>query len=228
MSPSSSSLQSLSTEVISAMMPLLLSEGFEDFFNFFIAWARAQRPIVIVQLLNEFPLPTLYKLGQSGSPVDVACFDRFMHIGVRLRIPDAMLYTHCRDIFCGDGNIADHLVVLDRLASEGHFLSMVANFFFRIFCQRNETVSTLHALLKIYNHPGYERKIAPAINYLQDIQFNVGVRKIVFKARVDACCPIHVMGPQLSFSMEIPMKEECLFCSIANMVNMVSSTEADM
>lgn len=24
----------------------------------------------------------------------------------------------------------------------------------------------MHALLKIYNHPGYERKIAPAINYL--------------------------------------------------------------
>lgn len=114
-------IESLPIDVILVLLQLLLAGGFENAFNFFIAWARTQRPSVIYSLLKEFPLRLVYKFGALGSDGDKASFDRFFLIAERLGIPDAILYRRCTDILRGVGNIDLHLTTLNGLGRNGHF-----------------------------------------------------------------------------------------------------------
>ncbi|KAK1394748.1 hypothetical protein POM88_013804 [Heracleum sosnowskyi] len=218
---SSVSLQSLPIALIVSIMHQVLVGGFEDFFNFFIAWSQTQRPIVIVRLLEEFPLREIYKYGNIGSMGDIVCFNRFFNIVDRLIVADAIIYTSCRNLIAGVGSSDDHFLVLDRLTFEGHFSSMVANIIFRFFSRKNKKGPTLQALVGIYNRPYYERDLVVALNYIQVIWSTVGDSEIVIKVDIEASCAAHGGGSKVDIEASI---EECLFCSHAMIVNSFSSS----
>lgn len=118
-------LGSMSLDMIIVMMKRVLLGGFEDFFNFFKAWAQTKRVSDIVHLLEEFPVRELYPFRLAGSEADTISFDRFIKIGEALKISDAILYARCRDIICGVGNLDGHLFELNALGSCGYILSMI-------------------------------------------------------------------------------------------------------
>ncbi|KAL1826127.1 hypothetical protein ACET3Z_012905 [Daucus carota] len=124
-------IATIPTDIVIVLLELLLAGGFQDFYNFFMAWSQTQRAVVITSLLEKYPLRTLYKYGCRGSPADMLCFDNFFRIAENLGIGDAILYRRCRAIIYGAGDIDAHFTVLDTLSGNNHFLAMVGNFILR-------------------------------------------------------------------------------------------------
>lgn len=54
-------IETILIAIISMLMQLLLEERFERCFNFFITWARTQRPPLILFLLEGHPVLDMYK-----------------------------------------------------------------------------------------------------------------------------------------------------------------------
>lgn len=77
-------IETLPIDMIVVLLKLLVIEIFQDFYNFFIAWARTQWTSAIVLLLESFPLRDLYNFHQFGSPSDVTCFDQFFRFSEQL------------------------------------------------------------------------------------------------------------------------------------------------
>ncbi|KAK1370446.1 hypothetical protein POM88_036538 [Heracleum sosnowskyi] len=225
-----SNIGSLPTELIVSIMQSVVLGGFKDFFNFFVAWSQTQKVAVVVKLLDEFPVRELYKFRNSGGDADTNSFDRFFRIGEQLRISDAVLYQRCRDIFRGVGNIDAHLEVLDGLASSGHFLSMVAVFILRNLYREPNRVYTLVDIVRIFNHPGYERLIKPTLAYLKHLYSSIHGLDILNKPKVEPSCILHhsVIVTDVALLKGSRAREKCLFCDLAVILNVFCNSESHM
>ncbi|KAK1357132.1 hypothetical protein POM88_050388 [Heracleum sosnowskyi] len=184
-------IKTLPTDIISLLMFLVLNGGFENCFNFSVAWARTQRPAVIVSLLDGLPVRALYKFGNIGSDADKTCFYRFFRIVGDLGVADAILYRRCREIICGSGNIDGHFTVIAALARSGHFMQMVANFIVRNLYMVDYDADVVEALLGIYQHPEYKNGLAAALTHVESIYTSVGRPEITTKSTFGVMCHIH-------------------------------------
>ncbi|WOG95296.1 hypothetical protein DCAR_0414608 [Daucus carota subsp. sativus] len=211
-------IATIPTDIVIVLLELLLAGGFQDFYNFFMAWSQTQRAVVITSLLEKYPLRTLYKYGCRGSPADLLCFDNFFRIAENLGIGDAILYRRCRAIIYGAGDIDAHFTVLDTLSGNKHFLAMVANFILRSLYKQGTNGATLQVLIRVLNHPNYQDLIGPAVNHLSDIHSYIIFPELVDAVDIEACCPIHSTCVKVSLENQCPYTQNCLFCNIALMV----------
>lgn len=212
-------IETLSIDMIVTLLKLLVVESFQDFYNFFIAWARTQRTSAIILLLESFPLRDLYKYRQLGTPSDLTCFDMFFRITEELRINDAIFYARCRHILTGEGNMENHFAVLDDLASTGQLLYMVGRFILKNLYKKLDTsATTLEDYTAIQSHPYYRMNIASALTQIQKIKQSVVVSHTGPQIYFVALCLIH------STVNEVPpimhgITKECVFCNITTLLN---------
>lgn len=167
-------IETLPLDVIVMLMELLSASGFENCFNFFVAWARTQRPAVIMSLLEGLPLHSMLKFGNMGGDADKACFQRFINIAANLGFADAILHRGLREILYGHGNIGASVAAINGLADNGHFVSTIARF-----------------LVTICQHPDYITGLVPAFNHLGAIYSSLRSRQIRTESSVELGCPIH-------------------------------------
>lgn len=215
-------IETLPIDMILVLLKLLIVESFQDFYNFFIAWARTQRTSAIVILLESMPLRDLYKF-RIGSPSDVTCFDRFFRISEQLRINDGIFYARCRHIVTGGGNIENHLTILDDLASTGQLLYMVGKFIFKnLYKTRDTSRCMLEDVAAIRSLPYYRMNIVPALAQIRNIKESVEIRNNLPEICIVALCPNHSIGLELSGHDLSGLTEECLFCNIAALLNVIT------
>lgn len=212
-------VETLPNDVIIVIMKHLLGVGFESFFNFFISWARSQRPATISSLLLEFPVCTLWKFGIGGTVADRVCFDRFFSIAERLGNADARFYQRCISILRGSGSIQVHLQVLNGLAHEGHFLSMIGYTSLCYVYQVESAANTLMGLSLIFSHPYYNNQIIPALGAIRAVKAGIGGTEAGHERDFENGCPGHGAG-LVQFKAVGPMtSEECAICRIVEILN---------
>ncbi|KAK1387914.1 hypothetical protein POM88_016092 [Heracleum sosnowskyi] len=219
-------LGSLPIDMIIVIMKLLLSSGFEDFFNFLKALAQTQRMSAVIHLLEEFLVRDLYMPRILATQSDVTCFNRFVGIGENLRIYDAILYARSRDIICGFGNIDGHLTEVDLLAANGHFLSMVGKFILGILYKKESCSDiTVEAIVCIYKHPHNRRYILSALTHMRDMKSCIKVSSTAKDVDINPTCIIHPKVANALFTYTRKPADDCLFCNIAAMLNVFMNTE---
>ncbi|KAK1396107.1 hypothetical protein POM88_005970 [Heracleum sosnowskyi] len=212
-------VECLPIDMIITIMQLLLGSGFEGFFNFFIAWARSQRPCAIGSLIAEFPVCALYKFGAVGSVTDKLCFARFFRIAERLGNADAILYARCKAILRGEGSAEVHFTVLNGLANEGHFLSMIGNISLHNRYYPDAYGEILRGLSAVFNHPYYNNFIVPALTDLRSLKTAISAIEIGHEAESVSGCPIHLIGLESGVNAGHGIRWGCLMCSISPIVN---------
>ncbi|KAK1396544.1 hypothetical protein POM88_006407 [Heracleum sosnowskyi] len=211
-------VETLPTDIIGMLMEVLSAGGFEDCYNFFVAWARTQRPSAILALLNGLPLRAMYKLANAGGASDKACFNRFFRIAKGLGVADAVLYERCRDMLCGWGSSEAHIISIGALADRGHFMSMVANFTVRLLYKQDSTVKTLQLLVDISEHREYKNGIGPVLVHLKSI-FSVAEQSDEIRSECfgRVGCLIHSSANNVKPQNEHMIVQDCLFCLISGM-----------
>ncbi|KAK1360976.1 hypothetical protein POM88_045450 [Heracleum sosnowskyi] len=222
-------VETLPTDVIGILMEVLSAGGFEDCYNFFVAWARTQRSSAILALLNGLPLRAMYKLANAGGEVDKACFNRFFRIAEGLGVADAVLYGRYRDILRGMGNTDAHIFTIGALADRGHFISMVANFTVRLLYKQDSAVKTLKLLVDISEQREYKNGIGPVLVNLKSIfaatEQSDEVRSECFGT---VGCLIHSSTNNVILEKEHIKVPDCLFCLISGMLNVFSTSVSKM
>ncbi|KAK1382509.1 hypothetical protein POM88_020244 [Heracleum sosnowskyi] len=226
MKPVNNNVGTLPIDMIVTLLKLVVVESFQDFFNFFIAWARTQRRSAIVALLEYFPLRDIYQYRQIGGPSDSPYFDRFFRISEQLRINDAIFYGRCRDIVCGAGNIERHFTVLGEMAETGHFLYVVGLFVLRnLYKNQRSSVSTVDDLKALRSHPHYRMSIVRALKDLRSIYWTMVVCNRAPELYIQATCCLHSLDSKgvLDGCNGCGMVQECLFCDIATLLNVFTN-----
>ena len=166
---------------------------------------------MIFGLLDKLPVRSLYKYGNVGTHANIACFHRFIGVGVHLRVADAIVYACCRDLIRLDGDFEANFDALTKVANDGHFLGKFANFILSIMYGRHTSLSGLEALVDLHKSPHYRFQIGGAVSSIELIFSSISPSCAAAEVANKIGCPFHPVLDYELFSNNSSVSGLCFF-----------------